>query len=45
MERIGWIMALKSESVRALVEQRHLRMYSFDERTVDRHNPLPPCEF
>jgi transposase len=31
---IGWITALKSASIRALVEQKHLQMDLFDERNL-----------
>ena len=34
MEGIGWITALKSASIRALVEQGHLQMDLFDERNL-----------
>jgi hypothetical protein len=34
MEGIGWITALKSTSIRALVEQGHLQMDFFDERNL-----------
>jgi Transposase DDE domain len=34
MDGIGWITALKSASIRALVEQGHLQMDLFDERNL-----------
>jgi transposase len=34
MDGIGWITALKSASIRALVEQGHLQMGLFDERNL-----------
>lgn len=34
MDGIGWITALKSTSIRALVEQGHLQMDLFDERNL-----------
>jgi transposase len=34
MEGMGWITALKSASIRALVEQGHLQMDLFDERNL-----------
>jgi transposase len=34
MQGIGWITALKSASIRALVEQGHLQMDLFDERNL-----------
>lgn len=33
-EGVGWITALKSASIRALVEQRHLQMDLFDQRNL-----------
>jgi transposase len=34
VEGIGWISALKSASIRALVEQKHLQLGLFDERNL-----------
>jgi transposase len=34
MDGIGWITALKSAQIRALVEQRHLQLGLFDERNL-----------
>jgi transposase len=34
MDGIGWITALKSASIRALIEQGHLQMDLFDERNL-----------
>ena len=33
-EAVGWITALKSASIRALIEQRHLQLGLFDERNL-----------
>ena len=43
MEGIGWITALKSASIRTLVEQGHLQMDLFDERNL-LENILPTRE-
>jgi transposase len=34
LDGVGWISALKSTSIRALVEQRHLQLGLFDERNL-----------
>ena len=42
---IGWITALKSASIRALIEQGHLQLGLFDERNlVELHSPDYPGE-
>ena len=44
-EGIGWITALKSASLRALIEQGHLQLGLFDERNlVELHSPDYPGE-
>ena len=42
---LGWISALRTEKVRALVEQRHLQLSLFDERNLaEIHSPAFPGE-
>jgi transposase len=42
---IGWITALKSASIRALIEQDHLQLGLFDERNlIEIHSPDYPGE-